>query len=89
MAEIPGYNLSRVIFDATWAAILALNNSIQPLADNGWSLEELITQNTVYVDETISDIIRRSLNLVKFSGLSVGWHYSMHAWNQFCSIFRE
>ena len=78
MTEIPGYNLSRVIFDATWATILALNNSIQPLADNGWSLEESVTENRV--NKTISDVIKRSLDQVKFSGLSVGWSL-LYAWN--------
>ena len=69
LTDIPGYNLSKVVFDATWAAILALNNSVQLLAKNGLSLEETINQNGV--DQRISDKIRESLNKVKFSGFSV------------------
>ena len=70
LTDIPGYNLSRVIFDATWAVILALNNSIEALAEKGWSLEESVNQNGV--DQRISYVIKESLNQVKFSGLSVG-----------------
>ena len=69
LTEIPGYNLSKVVFDATWTAILALNNTVQLLAKNGLSLEESINQNGV--DQRISDKIRESLNKVKFSGFSV------------------
>ena len=65
LTDIPGYNLSKVVFDATWAAILALNL----LAKNGSSLEESVNQNGV--DERISNITRESLNKVKFSGFSV------------------
>ena len=71
LTEIPGYNLSRVVFDATWTVILALNNSMQPLAEKGQSLEESVNRNGV--DQKISDIIKESLNQVKFSGLSVSW----------------
>ena len=42
LTEIPGYNLPKVVFDATWAAILALNNTVQLLAKKGWSLEESV-----------------------------------------------
>lgn len=70
LTKIPGYHLSRVIFDATWAVILAVNGSMQPLAEKGLSLHEAVDQNGV--DQTISDIIKESLNQVKFSGLSVG-----------------
>ena len=69
LTEIPGYNLSKVVFDATWAAILVLNNSVQQLAKEGWSLEESINQNGV--DQRISDIMKKSLNKVKFSSFSV------------------
>ena len=69
LTEIPGYNLSKVVFDATWAAILALNNSVQLLAKEGWSLEESINQNGV--DQRISERMRESLNKVKFCGFSV------------------
>ena len=69
LTEIPGYNLSKVVFDATWAAILALNNTVQLLAKKGWSLEESVNQNGV--DQRISDKIRESLNKVKFSGFLV------------------
>ena len=69
LTEIPGYNLSKVVFDATWAAILALNNTVQLLAKKGWSLEESVNQNGV--DQRISNIMRESLNKVKFSGFSV------------------
>ena len=69
LTEIPGYNLSKVVFDATWAAILALNNTVQLLAKEGWSLEESVNQNGI--DERISNIMRESLNKVKFSGFSV------------------
>ena len=71
LRETPGYNLSRVIFDATWAVVLGLNNSIQPLAENGSSLVDIVTARGV--NETFSSIINNSLNKVKFSGLSVGW----------------
>lgn len=71
LTEVPGYNLSRVIFDATWAVILALNNSIQPLAEKGHYLEESVSRKGV--NKLISDVIKESLNQVKFSGLSVGW----------------
>ena len=70
LREIPGYKLSRVIFDATWAVILGLNNSVQPLAENGSSLVDIVTARGV--NETFSNIINNSLNKVKFSGLSVG-----------------
>ena len=70
LREIPGYNLSRVIFDATWAVVLGLNNSIQPLAENGSSLVDIVTGRGV--NKTFSSIINNSLNQVKFSGLSVG-----------------
>ena len=69
LTGIPGYNLSKVVFDATWAAILALNNTVQLLAKKGWSLEESVNQNGV--DQRISNIMRVSLNKVKFSGFSV------------------
>ena len=69
LTEIPGYNLSKVVFDATWAAILVLNNSVQQLAKEGWSLEESINQNGV--DQNISDKMKESLNEVKFLGFSV------------------
>ena len=69
LTDIPGYNLSKVVFDATWAAILVLNNSVQQLAKKGWSLEESVSQNGV--DQRISNIMRESLNKVKFSGFSV------------------
>ena len=69
LTEIPGYNLSKVVFDTTWAAILVLNNSVQQLANKGWSLEESINQNGV--DQRISDIMKKSLNKVKFSSFSV------------------
>ena len=69
LTEIPGYSLSKPVFDATWAAILALNNSIQLLSEKGWSLEESVNQNGV--DKRISDVIKESFNKVKFLGLSV------------------
>ena len=69
LTEIPGYNLSKVVFDATWAAILALNNTVQLLAKKGWSLEESVNHNGV--DQNISDKMRESLNEVKFLGFSV------------------
>jgi len=70
LTETPGYSLSRVIFDASWAVILALNNSVQPLAEKGHHLEELVSRNGV--NQSISEIIKESLNQVKFSGFSVG-----------------
>ena len=70
LRETPGYNLSRLVFDATWAVILGLNNSIQPLAQHGWTLLNLTTDRGV--NETFSNIIKDSLNQVAFSGLSVG-----------------
>ena len=70
LREIPGYKLSRLVFDTTWAVILGLNNSIQPLAQNGWTLLDLATNRGV--NETFSSILRNSLNQVAFSGLSVG-----------------
>ena len=69
LKEIPGYNLSRVVFDATWAVILALNNSVQLLAEEEWSLEEVVNQNGI--DQNISDVLKKSLNDVKFFGMSV------------------
>lgn len=69
LADIPGYDLSRVIFDAAWAVILGLNNSMQPLAEEGLLLDKL--GNKTGINKTISDIIRASLDRVKFSGLSV------------------
>ena len=67
--DIPGYKLSRVIADATWAVILALNHSVQLLAEKGWSLEKSVNHSRV--NQGISEIIRQSLNQIKFSGLSV------------------
>ena len=69
LKEIPGYNLSRVVFDATWAVILALNNSVQLLAEEEWSLEEVVNQNGI--DQNISDVLKKSLNDVNFFGMSV------------------
>ena len=69
LKEIPGYNLSRVVFDATWAVILALNNSLQPLAEKEWSLEEVINHNGI--DQNISNVLNKSLNNVTFFGMSV------------------
>ena len=69
LKSIPGYNLSRVVFDATWAVILALNNSLQSLAERGWSLEEVVNQNGI--DQNISDVLNESLNNVNFFGMSV------------------
>ena len=69
LTEIPGYKLSKLVFDATWAVILALNNSVQLLSEKGWSLEESVDQNGV--DQRISDVIKESLHQLKFSGLSV------------------
>ena len=69
LMDIPGYKLSRVIADATWAVILALNHSVQLLAEKGWSLEKSVNHSRV--NQGISEIIRQSLNQIKFSGLSV------------------
>ena len=71
LTEIPGYKLSKLVFDATWAVILALNNSVQLLSEKGWSLEESVDQNGV--DQRITDVIKESLQKPKFSGLSVSW----------------
>ena len=71
LTEIPGYSLSKIIVDATWAVILALNNSVQLLSEKGWSLEESVDQNGV--DQRISNVLKESLDKVKFSGLSVSW----------------
>ena len=71
LTDIPGYKLSRVIVDATWAVILALNHSVQSLAEKGWSLEKSVNHSRV--NQGISKIIRQSLNQVKFFGLSVSW----------------
>ena len=70
LKKIPGYNLSKIIVDATWAVILALNNSVQLLSEKGRSLEESVDQNGV--DQRTSTVLKESLDKVKFSGLSVG-----------------
>ena len=80
--------LSRVIADTTWAVILALNHSVQLLAEEGWSLEESVTYNGV--NQNISDIIMESLNQVKFSGLSVSWHkflYQANCYPKYICVF--
>ena len=81
LKEIPGYNLSRVVFDATWAVILALNNSLQLLSEKGWLLEESVNQNGI--DQRISDVLKESLNNVNFFGMSVSWlvNKKLHAYN--------
>ena len=71
--DIAGYHLSTAIFDAAWAVTLALNKSIQLLADRKMSMESLLSDkdDVPVVKQMIFDVINISLSQVKFSGLSV------------------
>ena len=81
LKSIPGYNLSRVVFDATWAVVLALNHSLHLLTEKGWLLEESVNQNGI--DQKISGVLKKSLNNVTFFGMSVSWliNKKLHAYN--------
>ena len=74
VTDIPGYHLSTVIFDAAWAVILALNESIQPLVDRSLSIEFSLTDedDIPVVKQAVLDVLKMSLSQVRFSGLSVG-----------------
>ena len=74
LKDVPGYHLSTVIFDAAWAVMMALNESIQLLADRNTSMEfSLSNEDGIpMVKQMVLDVINVSLSQVKFSGLSVG-----------------
>ena len=71
--DIPGYHLSTVIFDAAWAVVLALNESIQLLADRNMSVEFLLSDkdDIPVAEQMVFDVMNISLSQVKFSGLLV------------------
>ena len=71
--DIPGYHLSTAIFDATWTVILALNESIQLLANRNMGVQFLLSDkdDILVIKETVLDVINISLSQVKFIGLSV------------------
>ena len=73
--DIPGYHLSTTIFDAAWAVMLALNESIQLLADRNMSMESLLSDkdDVLVIRQMVIDVINMSLSQVKFSGLSVSY----------------
>ena len=78
LTSIPGYHLSRVIFDITWAVILALNYSN--------SRGELLQQNETgfpVVNQALAELLSESLSQVRFYGLSVS--YLLHCTCCVCS----
>jgi len=69
LTNMPGYNLSKVIFDVTWAVILALNYSNSQV-----SLNKFLKKNETdipVVNQTFAKLLSESLNQINFSGLSV------------------
>jgi len=71
LSSIPGYQLSRVIFDVTWAVILALNysNSVE-------KLDKFLQRNETgvpVVNQTFAELLSESLSQVRFYGLSVSY----------------
>ena len=69
LSNVPGYNLSKAIFDVTWAVILALNYSNSQV-----SLDNFLKKNETdipIVNQTFAKLLSESLNQIKFSGLSV------------------
>ena len=80
--DIPGYHLSTTIFDTAWAAILALNKSIELLVDRNMSVDFLLNNedNIPKVNPMVLDVVNMARRQVKFDGLSVGiakliWHF--------------
>ena len=70
LSNIPGYHLSRVIFDVTWAVILALNYS-----NSEENLDNFLLRSGTgvpTVNETFAELLSESLNKIRFCGLSVG-----------------
>ena len=70
LSNIPGYHLSRVIFDVTWAVILALNYSNSEEKLDNFLLRSGTGVPTV--NETFAELLSESLNKIRFCGLSVG-----------------
>ena len=72
--DIPGYHLSTTIFDTAWAAITALNRSIELIDNQNLSMDLLLNNkdNIPMVNPMILDVVNMILSQVKFSGLSVG-----------------
>ena len=69
LTNIPGYHLSRVIFDVTWAVILALNYS-----NSEEKLDDFLMRNGTgvpVVNETFAELLSESLNKIRFNGSSV------------------
>ena len=52
------------LFDAVWALALALNSSLQPMDDIGWSLS-----NYTYGNPTITNIIQQEMFQLSFRGV--------------------
>ena len=52
------------LFDAVWALALALNSSLQPMEDIGWSLS-----NYTYGNPTITNIIKQEMSQLSFQGV--------------------
>ncbi|XP_065917371.1 gamma-aminobutyric acid type B receptor subunit 2-like [Dysidea avara] len=68
LSNIPGYHLSRVIFDVTWAVILALNYS-----NSEKNLDKFLKRNGTgvpIVNQTFAELLSESLNQIRFYGLS-------------------
>ena len=73
LSNIPGYHLSRVIFDVTWAVILALNYS-----NSEKNLDKFLKRNGTgvpIVNQTFAELLSESLNQIRFYGLSVSFCY--------------
>ena len=66
--DIPGYHLSTTIFDTAWAAILALNKSIELLHDRNMSVDFLVKNegNISVVNPVVLDVVNISLSQVRF-----------------------
>ncbi|XP_065917375.1 gamma-aminobutyric acid type B receptor subunit 2-like isoform X2 [Dysidea avara] len=68
LSNIPGYHLSRVIFDVTWAVILALNYS-----NSEEKLDNFLMKNGTHVpivNETFAKLLSESLSQIRFNGSS-------------------
>ncbi|XP_065917370.1 gamma-aminobutyric acid type B receptor subunit 2-like isoform X2 [Dysidea avara] len=68
LSNIPGYHLSRVIFDVTWAVILALNYS-----NSEEKLDNFLMRNETgvpTVNQTFAELLSESLNQIRFNGSS-------------------
>jgi len=69
LSNMPGYNLSRLIFDVTWAVILALNYSNSE--ENLGNFLKRDETGVPKINQSFAELLSESLNKIRFSGLSV------------------